>query len=72
MRRGQTEAAIGLASLAGLYPAGMICEVVNDDGTTARVPDLSSYRFEMDEHGALAAIEGVVPVYPRHSVLEET
>jgi len=39
-RRGQTEAAVDLASLAGLYPAGVICEIVNDDGTMARVPDL--------------------------------
>jgi 3,4-dihydroxy-2-butanone 4-phosphate synthase/GTP cyclohydrolase II len=39
-RRGQTEAAVDLASLAGLSPAGVICEIVNDDGTMARVPDL--------------------------------
>jgi len=39
-RRGQTEAAVDLASLAGLTPAGVICEIVNDDGTMARVPDL--------------------------------
>src|SRR5438876_2772201 len=39
-RRGQTEAAVDLAHLAGLYPAGVICEIVNDDGTMARVPDL--------------------------------
>src|SRR6266550_3287129 len=39
-RRGQTEAAVDLASLAGLQPAGVICEIVNDDGTMARVPDL--------------------------------
>jgi 3,4-dihydroxy 2-butanone 4-phosphate synthase/GTP cyclohydrolase II len=39
-RRGQTEAAVDLAKLAGLYPAGVICEVVNEDGTMARVPDL--------------------------------
>src|SRR5229473_5999251 len=39
-RRGQTEAAVDLASLAGLYPAGVICEIVNDNGTMARVPDL--------------------------------
>ena len=39
-RRGQTEAAVDLASLAGLYPAGVICEIVNDDGTMARIPDL--------------------------------
>ena len=39
-RVGQTEASIDLARLAGLYPAGVICEIVNDDGTMARVPDL--------------------------------
>jgi 3,4-dihydroxy 2-butanone 4-phosphate synthase/GTP cyclohydrolase II len=39
-RRGQTEAAVDLAALAGLHPAGVICEIVNDDGTMARVPDL--------------------------------
>src|SRR6266571_2605122 len=39
-RRGQTEAAVDLASLAGMYPAGVICEIVNDEGTMARVPDL--------------------------------
>jgi 3,4-dihydroxy 2-butanone 4-phosphate synthase/GTP cyclohydrolase II len=39
-RRGQTEAAVDLAQLAGLKPAGVICEIVNDDGTMARVPDL--------------------------------
>ncbi len=42
-RRGQTEAAVDLASLAGLYPAGVICEIVNDDGTMARVPDLARF-----------------------------
>ena len=39
-RRGQTEAAVDLSRLAGLYPAGVICEIVNDDGTMARLPDL--------------------------------
>jgi 3,4-dihydroxy-2-butanone 4-phosphate synthase/GTP cyclohydrolase II len=39
-RRGQTEAAVDLAGLAGLSPAGVICEIVNDDGTMARTPDL--------------------------------
>ena len=42
-RRGQTEAAIDLASIAGLYPAGVICEIINDDGTMARVPDLVQF-----------------------------
>jgi 3,4-dihydroxy-2-butanone 4-phosphate synthase/GTP cyclohydrolase II len=42
-RQGQTEAAVDLARLAGLYPAGVICEIVNDDGTMARVPDLARF-----------------------------
>jgi 3,4-dihydroxy 2-butanone 4-phosphate synthase/GTP cyclohydrolase II len=42
-RAGQTEAAVDLARLAGLIPAGVICEVMNDDGTMARVPDLVEY-----------------------------
>ena len=42
-RVGQTEAAVDLARLAGLIPAGVICEVMNDDGTMARVPDLATY-----------------------------
>jgi 3,4-dihydroxy 2-butanone 4-phosphate synthase / GTP cyclohydrolase II len=42
-RTGQTEAAVDLARLAGLNPAGVICEVMNDDGTMARVPDLEPY-----------------------------
>src|SRR6266851_1591537 len=49
-RRGQTEAAVDLASLARLYPAGVICEIINDDGTMARVPDL--IRF-CKNHGLL-------------------
>jgi 3,4-dihydroxy-2-butanone 4-phosphate synthase/GTP cyclohydrolase II len=39
-RRGQTEAAVDLARLAGLNPAGVICEIVNEDGTMSRLPDL--------------------------------
>ena len=42
-RTGQTEAAVDLARLAGLNPSGVICEVMNDDGTMARVPDLELY-----------------------------
>ena len=40
MRAGQTEASVDLARLAGLYPAGIICEVMNEDGTMARIPQL--------------------------------
>jgi 3,4-dihydroxy-2-butanone 4-phosphate synthase/GTP cyclohydrolase II len=42
-RRGQTEAAVDLASLAGLQPAGVICEIINDDGTMSRLPDLIGF-----------------------------
>ena len=43
VRAGHTEAAVDLARLAGLYPAGVICEIMNDDGTMARMPDLVSF-----------------------------
>ena len=43
-RAGQTEAAVDLARIAGLYPAGVICEVMNEDGTMARVPELQEFR----------------------------
>jgi len=42
-RAGHTEAAVDLAKLAGLYPAGVICEIMNDDGTMARVPQLVEF-----------------------------
>src|SRR5688500_16949956 len=42
-RLGQTEAAVDLARLAGLNPAGVVCEIMNDDGTMARVPELTAY-----------------------------
>ncbi len=47
-RSGQTEAAVDLARLAGLNPAGVICEVMNEDGTMARVPDLIEYSRRHD------------------------
>jgi 3,4-dihydroxy 2-butanone 4-phosphate synthase / GTP cyclohydrolase II len=43
VRAGHTEAAVDLARLAGLYPAGVICEIMNDDGTMARLPDLIDF-----------------------------
>jgi 3,4-dihydroxy 2-butanone 4-phosphate synthase / GTP cyclohydrolase II len=42
-RAGHTEAAVDLARLAGLYPAGVLCEVVNEDGSMARLPDLARF-----------------------------
>ena len=43
VRAGQTEASVDLARLAGLVPAGVICEIMNDDGTMARVPQLADF-----------------------------
>src|SRR6516225_685292 len=50
VRAGQTEAAVDLARIAGLYPAGVICEVMNEDGTMARVPQLTRFARK---HGLL-------------------
>jgi 3,4-dihydroxy 2-butanone 4-phosphate synthase/GTP cyclohydrolase II len=43
VRAGQTEASVDLARMAGLIPAGVICEIMNEDGTMARVPDLIQF-----------------------------
>lgn len=48
VRAGQTEASVDLARMAGLIPAGVICEIMNEDGTMARVPDLVKF---CDVHG---------------------
>jgi 3,4-dihydroxy 2-butanone 4-phosphate synthase/GTP cyclohydrolase II len=50
VRAGQTEAAVDLARMAGLYPAGVICEIMNEDGTMARVPELTRFARK---HGLL-------------------
>jgi 3,4-dihydroxy 2-butanone 4-phosphate synthase/GTP cyclohydrolase II len=47
-RAGQTEASVDLAKLAGLYPAGVICEIMNDDGTMARLPELEIFAAKHD------------------------
>src|SRR5438874_8460035 len=50
VRAGQTEAAVDLSRMAGLYPAGVICEIMNEDGTMARVPQLTKFA---KRHGLL-------------------
>ena len=50
VRSGQTEAAVDLSRMAGLYPAGVICEIMNEDGTMARVPELTKFARK---HGLL-------------------
>jgi 3,4-dihydroxy 2-butanone 4-phosphate synthase/GTP cyclohydrolase II len=47
-RAGHTEAAVDLARMAGMFPSGVLCEIVNDDGTMARVPDLVEFCKEHD------------------------
>ncbi|MFH1538052.1 MAG: bifunctional 3,4-dihydroxy-2-butanone-4-phosphate synthase/GTP cyclohydrolase II [bacterium] len=47
-RAGHTETAVDIARMAGLYPAGVICEVMNDDGTMARLPELEKF---VEKHG---------------------
>jgi 3,4-dihydroxy 2-butanone 4-phosphate synthase/GTP cyclohydrolase II len=63
-RAGQTEAAIDLARLAGLRPAGVICEIMNDDGTMARVPDLVEF---CKRHGLLMITVADLIAYRRRS-----
>lgn len=66
-RRGHTEAAVDLARLAGLTPAGVLVEVVNDDGTMKRAPELRAFA---DEHGlTMISIEDLVRYRRRHEVL---
>ena len=48
VRAGQTEAVLDLAKLAGLYPAGVICEIMKHDGSMARMPDLTKFAIEHD------------------------
>ncbi len=62
-RAGHTEASVDLARLAGLYPAGVLCEVVNEDGTMARMPDLQRFA---EEHGLLIVSIADLIAYRRH------
>ncbi len=66
VRRGHTEAAVDLAKLAGLTPAGVLVEVVNDDGTMKRAPELRAFA---DEHGlSMISIEALVRYRRRHEL----
>ena len=59
-RTGQTEGSVDLARLTGLNPAGVICEVMNDDGTMARMPDLETFA---EEHGLKIATVADIIAY---------
>ena len=68
-RAGQTEAAVDLARLAGLIPAGVVCEIMNPDGTMARVPDLVRY---CERHGlTMVTVADLIEYRRRHEKLVE-
>src|SRR5688500_1788503 len=68
-RTGQTEAAVDLARLAGLNPSGVICEIMNDDGTMARVPYLERY---CARHGLkMITVADLIAYRRRHDKLVE-
>ena len=64
VRAGHTEASVDLCRLAGLYPAGVICEIMNDDGTMARMPDLVAFA---QRHGLkIGTIEDLIGYRLKH------
>ena len=69
VRPGQTEGAVDLARLAGLKPAGVICEIMNEDGTMARLPDL--LRFGAKHRIRVATVEDLIRWRVRTEVLVE-
>lgn len=67
VRAGQTEASVDLARLADLYPAAVICEIMNDDGTMARVPDLCKF---VEHHKLpMITVEALIKYRMRHDRL---
>ncbi len=70
VRAGHTEAAVDLAQMSGLIPAGVICEILNDDGTMARMPELMKFA---EEHGLkIGTIADLIEYRSRtESLLEE-
>jgi 3,4-dihydroxy 2-butanone 4-phosphate synthase/GTP cyclohydrolase II len=66
-RAGQTEASVDLAALSGLHPAGVICEIMNEDGTMARVPDLT---LVAEQHGLpMITVADLISYRLRHETL---
>lgn len=66
-RAGHTEAAVDLARLAGLYPAGVICEIMNEDGTMARVPEL--FEIAQRYHMCIVTIADLIRYRRRYEKL---
>jgi 3,4-dihydroxy 2-butanone 4-phosphate synthase/GTP cyclohydrolase II len=67
VRAGHTEAAVDLAKMAGLYPAGVICEIMNENGTMARMPELK--RFARKHHLKMITISGLIEYRRRNERL---
>ena len=69
VRAGQTEAVVDLATMAGLYPAGVICEVMGDDGTMQRMPELEEFS---SKHGIkLISVAQIIDYRQQHESLVE-
>ncbi len=68
-RTGQTEGSVDLARLAGLKPAGVICEIMNDDGTMSRMPDLEKFAARHDLK--IVTVAGLIAYRLKHEKLVE-
>jgi 3,4-dihydroxy 2-butanone 4-phosphate synthase/GTP cyclohydrolase II len=69
VRAGQTEASVDLARLAGLYPAGVICEIMNEDGTMARMPHLDA--FSKKHNIKIVSVADIIAYRTEHERLIE-
>ena len=69
VRAGQTEASVDLARLAGLYPAGVICEIMNEDGTMARMPHLDA--FSKKHNLKIVSVADIIAYRTEHERLIE-
>ena len=69
VRAGQTEAVVDLARLSGLYPAGVLCEVMNEDGTMSRMPDLEKFSSQHDIK--IVAVADIIAYRRQHEKLVE-
>lgn len=68
-RAGHTEAAVDLTKLAGMYPAGVICEIMNEDGTMARLPELMKYASK--HNLKIISVEGLIKYRKKHERIIE-
>lgn len=69
VRAGHTEAIVDLSRMAGLYPAGVVCEIMNPDGSMARMPELERFSHEYDLN--IVSIPQIIAYRRRHETLIE-